>query len=198
MKLKTLALLSAMALASPAYGEIVEFKVTDTAGVPLPNAVVMAEMPNQPTTPTSFDWPNEMSQQNVQFDPFVLVVPKGSEVEFPNRDRFRHHVYSFSRGNRFEIELYGREESRFVTFEKAGVVAVGCNIHDGMIGFIRVVDTPYAAKTDVDRCGNFRPAGRHSQFYHLASSHARERCFSILRCCRRRDRRSGIFAEYAV
>ena len=60
----------------------------------------------------------------------------------------RHHVYSFSTPKKFELKLYGREEARSVTFDRAGVVALGCNIHDSMSGFIIVVDTPYAAQTD--------------------------------------------------
>jgi len=60
----------------------------------------------------------------------------------------RHHVYSFSAAKPFELKLYGRDETRKVRFDKPGVVAVGCNIHDSMVGFIRVVDTPYAGKSD--------------------------------------------------
>ena len=94
------------------------------------------------------DTPREMKQQNIAFVPHVLVVPVGADVVFPNLDRVRHHVYSFSTAKRFELKLYGQEQQRSVHFDKAGLVAVGCNIHDRMSGFIDVVDTPYAAKTD--------------------------------------------------
>ena len=76
------------------------------------------------------------------------AAPVGGQVSFPNKDGVRHHVYSFSPAKRFELKLYGRDESRSVRFEKAGVVALGCNIHDSMVAFIKVVDTPYAAKSD--------------------------------------------------
>jgi hypothetical protein len=89
-----------------------------------------------------------MAQQNMQFQPFVLIVPTGAEVSFPNLDVVLHHVYSFSSAKTFELKLYGHDETRKVRFDKPGVVAVGCNIHDSMVGFIRVVDTPYAAKTN--------------------------------------------------
>src|SRR5262249_4619853 len=69
-------------------------------------------------------------------------------VAFPNLDTVRHHVYSFSAPHPFELKLYGKDETRTVKFDKAGVIALGCNIHDMMVGFIRVVDTPYAVKTD--------------------------------------------------
>jgi hypothetical protein len=97
----------------------------------------------------------EMAQENLQFNPFVLVVPEGAEVLFPNRDRVRHHVYSFARGNAFELELYGREQERSVVFDAQGNVPIGCNIHDDMIAFIRVVDTPHATVTDADGVARF-------------------------------------------
>jgi hypothetical protein len=89
-----------------------------------------------------------MAQQDMTFDPFVLVVPVGAEVSFPNRDPFRHHVYSFSKVKTFELKLYPRGAAPVVKFETPGVVLLGCNIHDSMIAFIDVVDTPFAAKTD--------------------------------------------------
>ncbi len=123
-------------------------KVVDRSGAPVPEAVVT--LPGSGATPQSFPWKMEMAQQGKAFQPFVLIVPTGATVEFPNLDKFRHHVYSFSKGNRFELELYGREEKRTVTFDTEGVAALGCNIHDEMIGYIRVVDTPYAAKSNAE------------------------------------------------
>ena len=96
--------------------------------------------------PSRVSAPFKVEQNDVHFDPFILIVPVGAEVSFPNRDKVRHHVYSFSAAKRFELRLYGRDETRKVLFDKTGVVALGCNIHDQMIGFIVVVDTPYAAK----------------------------------------------------
>ncbi len=72
----------------------------------------------------------------------------GATVAFPNRDTVRHQVYSFSPAKSFELKLYGRDETRTVKFDRVGVIALGCNIHDSMVGFIKVVDTPFAAKTD--------------------------------------------------
>ena len=82
-----------------------------------------------------------------QFGPFVLPVQLGTIVEFPNHDLFRHHVYSFSPAKTFELKLYGGGESQAVTFDKEGVVALGCNIHDTMLAYIYVVGTPYFATT---------------------------------------------------
>ena len=125
--------------------------IRDAAGFAVPDAVVTV-YPAQPgpRTPIKFAWPLRVSQHDLQFDPFVLISPVGAEVAFPNQDKVRHHVYSFSPGNRFELKLYGKEDSRTVAFKSVGVVAIGCNIHDQMVGFIKVVDTPYAIKAGPD------------------------------------------------
>jgi plastocyanin len=103
-----------------------------------------------PLSAARFDWPMQVVLQDLQFHPFVLIAPAGATVAFPNRDRVRHHVYSFSPAHPFELKLYGRDETRTVRFDHPGVIALGCNIHDQMIAFIKVVDTPYAAKTGAD------------------------------------------------
>jgi len=101
--------------------------------------------------------PYVVAQRNIAFEPFVIVVPVGADVAFPNKDAVRHHVYSFSSAHPFELKLYGKDETRRVKFERPGIVALGCNIHDQMIGYIDVVDTPYAVKTDAK--GEARIAG---------------------------------------
>jgi plastocyanin len=100
--------------------------------------------------PIHFDWPLRMQQRNLAFSPFVLIAPVGGTVAFPNLDSVRHNVYSFSPAHPFELKLYGADQTRSVRFDKVGVVALGCNIHDSMTAFIKVVDTPFAAKTNAD------------------------------------------------
>lgn len=143
-----LALLLALALGSPAVAGDLSVSVRDTAGRPVQDAVVTVHpAAGVPRGPIRFAGPLRMTQQDIQFQPYVLIVPVGGTVAFPNLDRVRHQVYSFSRGNRFELQLYGRDESRTHTFTAAGVAALGCNIHDQMLAYIKVVDTPWAAKT---------------------------------------------------
>ncbi len=89
-----------------------------------------------------------MAQKSLQFAPGTLVVAKGSTVAFPNLDQVRHSIYSFSAPARFEIDLYGRDQTRTQSFPIVGSVKLGCNIHDDMRGYIRVTDTPFAGKTD--------------------------------------------------
>lgn len=134
--------------------------VRDSVGKPVPNAVVTV-YPDAgvPGGAIRFPWPYAVAQQNIQFDPFVLVVPVGAVVGFPNKDKVRHHVYSFSAGNKFELKLFGKDESRSVTFKAVGVAAIGCNIHDPMVGFIKVVDTPFAIKTDAAGVATIRGIG---------------------------------------
>jgi plastocyanin len=133
--------------------------VKSASGAPVADAVVTIAAAH--AGPIRFPWTYRMAQQNIQFDPFVLIVPVGADVVFPNLDKVRHHVYSFSPAKTFELKLYGREETRVVHFDKPGVVQLGCNIHDNMIAFIVVVDTPYAAKTDAQGLATLRdvPAG---------------------------------------
>src|SRR5689334_7276108 len=139
----------ACALAAPARAADVVVSLVTPAGKPVSNAVVtLKPQGGVPRGPIRFPWPMTMAQRDMQFEPFVLIVPVCAEVSFPNRDPFRHHVYSFSPAKTFELKLYGKDETRIVKFDKPGVVVLGCNIHDSMSAYIRVVDTPYAVKTD--------------------------------------------------
>lgn len=147
--MRLLSLPACLLLAAPAFSDDLSIRVTTPSGEPVAHAVVSVPGALDPD-PGSSEILFEMAQEDLQFNPFVLVVPEGAEVLFPNRDRVRHHVYSFARGNAFELELYGREQTRSVVFDAQGNVPIGCNIHDDMIAFIRVVDTPHARVTDAD------------------------------------------------
>jgi plastocyanin len=137
------------ALAAPAWAGNLVVTVTMPDGMPLADAVVTLPATSGAPKPI-FPWKQEIAQKKKTFIPFVLVTPVGATVSFPNLDKFRHHVYSFSKGNKFEFDLYGQDETRSVAFKTAGTAALGCNIHDEMVAFVRVVDTPWAAKTDAN------------------------------------------------
>jgi plastocyanin len=119
--------------------------VLDTAGAPIENAVVYAEPENKGSPPVA---PAMIEQRGKQFNPLVSVVQTGTDVTFPNFDSVRHHVYSFSPAKTFELKLYSGVPTSPINFDKAGTVVLGCNIHDNMLAFIQVVDTPYFAKTN--------------------------------------------------
>lgn len=119
--------------------------VTDSSGSAIENAVVYAEPEIKKSLPPA---PAIIEQRGKQFNPLVSVIQTGAEITFPNFDSVRHHVYSFSPAKTFELKLYSGIPTNPVKFDKAGTVILGCNIHDYMVAFIQVVDTPYFAKSD--------------------------------------------------
>jgi plastocyanin len=141
------AVLGALLLANPASAADLTVIVRDGAGHPVADAVAILDVPS-PAAPRPAKF--TINQKNMTFLPFVLVVPVGSTIDFANLDPFRHHVYSFSPAKKFELKLFGQGEVRPVKFDKVGVVAIGCNIHDSMQAFVQVVDTPFAAKSGAD------------------------------------------------
>lgn len=149
MMRRLLPILVALLLAAPAWASDLAVTLKTPSGAPVADAVIVVETAEAaPKGAIHFPGPYRMAQKDMQFTPFVLLVPVGAEVAFPNLDPILHHVYSFSPAKPFELKLYGRDETRRVRFDKPGLISVGCNIHDDMTGFIRVVDTPFAAKTD--------------------------------------------------
>jgi len=97
-----------------------------------------------------------MDQVNRAFVPGVLVVGVGARVEFPNDDSVSHQVYSFSPAKRFQLPLYKGKPHDPALFDRPGLVVLGCNIHDQMVGYIYVTDAPYFGKTDADGSMRFK------------------------------------------
>lgn len=151
-----LALLGTFTLAAPALAAV-SVQVLDAAGQPVPNAVVYAEPANP--LPASSKAPRqvEIEQKNKTFFPLVTVVQTGTPILFPNHDTVRHHVYSFSPAKTFELKLYSGVPGSPVVFDKAGTVVLGCNIHDEIVAFVAVVNTPYFGVSD--RSGTVRLEG---------------------------------------
>jgi plastocyanin len=120
--------------------------VTDAGGAPIANAVIalQGDVPAAAAVPAA----GVMDQRDRQFAPHVLVVQRNASVKFPNSDDIRHQVYSFSPAKPFNLPLYHGVPAEPVTFDKAGQVVLGCNIHDQMLGYIVVVDTPWFGKSD--------------------------------------------------
>ena len=123
-------------------------QIVDENGLPVRDAVVEITPAGSGGGNVRLPGRAAMAQKDLRFTPGTLVIGKGTAVAFPNLDRVRHSIYSFSKPARFEIDLYGRDQTRSRTFNIAGAVSLGCKIHDDMRGYVRVVDTPYAAKTD--------------------------------------------------
>ena len=121
--------------------------VTDANGKPVTDAVVYLEADGGQVLP-KLQKSGEISQKGLKFLPLVTVIQTGSKVYFPNNDKVRHHIYSFSPPHKFDQKLYSGTTAEPQTFDKAGTVVLGCNIHDKMIAYVRIVDTPYFGKTD--------------------------------------------------
>lgn len=115
--------------------------IVDQNNQPLPNAVIEytpLQTTHLSTTQSLEEQIYVMDQINKEFEPHVLIIPENSLVSFPNSDDIRHHVYSFSPAKKFELKLYAGKPKSPVRFNKTGVVVMGCNIHDSMIGYIYV------------------------------------------------------------
>lgn len=145
---------------TPAAAATLTVRVVDAAGHPVSDAVVSLEVPGEPAPRPRVSGSYSVIQQDTRFKPFVSVVPVGATVAFPNFDPFRHHVYSFSAAKRFELKLFAKDQTRSVTFDHAGIVAVGCNIHDTMSAYIFVTDTAWATKVSPGGAANFFNAPR--------------------------------------
>ena len=144
--------------AVPAAAAPLSVRVVDGKGRPVRDAVVTLRPAGVRAAPLALSGRYTVSQKNMQFDPFVLVVPVGANVSFSNFDASKHHVYSFSPAKRFELKLFARDQSRSVKFDKPGVVALGCNIHDAMTAFIVVSDSAWTARTDAQGVVQFDDA----------------------------------------
>ncbi|MBK7952135.1 MAG: methylamine utilization protein [Deltaproteobacteria bacterium] len=89
-----------------------------------------------------------MDQVGLAFVPHVLAVAVGTVVDFPNSDQVRHSIYSFSAAQTFEVKLYRGFEAPPITFDRAGIVVLGCNIHDHMVGYVYVLEAPHFGVSD--------------------------------------------------
>lgn len=152
------------AAARLAAGEVLVI-VKDTKGQPVTDAVVSL-VPLAAPTPDALKPPSEpvaIVQRGQEFDPYVTVIAVGTRVSFPNQDNIRHQVYSLSKTKPFEIPLYGPGAEQTVLFDRPGIVALGCNIHDWMSAYLVVVDTPHYKKTAADGLARLAglPAGRY-------------------------------------
>jgi plastocyanin len=141
----SIALLLASA-ACPAFGGAVSVHLTDADGSLLADAVISLHggpVEFHGTPPVAV-----LEQRDLQFSPSVLAIRVGTEVSFPNLDRVAHHVYSFSETRRFELRLYRGTPDSPVRFQRPGTVVLGCNIHDWMLAYIHVVDSPWFEVAD--------------------------------------------------
>ena len=140
-------LLSAQAVAAVA-ADTLDVTVLDNKGDPVPDVAVYVSYDFTPARRAPGT--AVMDQRDTTFVPHILVVQKGTAVEFPNSDIVAHHVYSFSKPNDFVLPLYKGDPFDPVRFDHDGIVTLGCNIHDHMLAYIVVVDTDIFGVTDAN------------------------------------------------
>jgi hypothetical protein len=121
----------------------VDVKTRSAATTPADTVIVFD--PLDATPPPSHD-AAIIDQVNKRFVPRVSIVRAGTAITFPNSDNIRHQVYSFSRPKTFTLKLYAGSPHTAVNFDQAGLVVLGCNIHDNMVAYVGVVDSPYFAR----------------------------------------------------
>jgi plastocyanin len=137
--------LALAALCGPLEAATLQVQLSDNQGQPLSEAVLWVEPGPPQTAPAGV----HVDQRKRQFVPYILAVQTGTRVSFPNADPINHHVYSFSTAKRFELRLQKSSDApQQVLFDKPGLVTLGCNIHDWMLGFVLVLDSPWFAQTD--------------------------------------------------
>jgi plastocyanin len=138
-------------LMSAAHAAELGVRISSTRGAPVADAVVsvtpqgaaVAVVREPPAT-------HIIDQKDETFIPFVEIFRPGDSVVFRNSDQTRHHVYSFAPARQFEFVLTSGQSSAPLRLEHAGVVAVGCNIHDRMITYLYIGDAPWMTRSGAD------------------------------------------------
>jgi plastocyanin len=161
--------LALVLLCGPAQAAPVEVTVQGSNGRPVAEAVVFLESAAARAGSKPLQGV-EIEQRDRRFTQPVSVVTVGSSVAFPNRDKVRHHVYSFSPTKTFELKLYAGTPANPVVFDKPGIAVLGCNIHDTMAAWVVVVETPFHGLTTAE--GRLRLADVPPGPYRLRSWHA--------------------------
>jgi plastocyanin len=153
-----------MACASfcPAGWAAVSVTVRDSHQQPVADAVIVATADAGTLPAIDTATAAVMDQVHKAFVPTVLVVRAGASVIFPNSDTIAHQVYSFSPPKRFKLGLYRGHPHPPVRFDTPGLVVLGCNIHDRMVGYIFVTDSAYFGTSDQNgRWVGELPAGKY-------------------------------------
>jgi plastocyanin len=138
--------LTAWAVSAAAASLVV--KVTRPDGKPVAGAVVLLHGPPGSKSPPPSNF--IVDQVSQTFTPDLTVIAVGSTVTFPNSDKVSHQVYSFSPAKRFQLPLYRGTPYAPISFVNAGVVTLGCNIHDDMIAYLIATNAGWFGRTGQD------------------------------------------------
>ena len=173
----TLACIAVLALAEPAEAATFVAKILDQDGEPVANAVIALVPDSGSMPPSRLPAEKTIDQRNETFIPLVTIIPKGGRIVFANNDSTTHQVYSFSAIKQFEITLGRGEKSPPFVFDTPGIAALGCNIHDHMIAYAYVAQSPWTAISDSDgraAISNVPAGGYQAQLWHPQLPPARQ------------------------
>lgn len=174
IKNKSIRFLIGAVFLNSAHSAELTVKITDSQGQAVSQAVVYATLENKAQIPSKSK-SIVIDQIDKEFVNRLTVIQTGTSILFPNHDKIRHHVYSFSEAKNFELPLYEGTPEKPIVFEKAGAITLGCNIHDWMSAYIFVVDTPFFKLTndegialiDLPKDGQYRIQAWHPQLKQL-------------------------------
>jgi plastocyanin len=161
-------LLGVAAQASSACAAVVEVQASGSDAKALAETVIFLESREAKAAARPLSGV-EIEQDKRRFTRRITVVTAGTEVTFPNRDTVRHHVYSFSPAKNFELKLYAGKPANPVLFDKSGIAVLGCNIHDTMVAWVVVVETPHHGVADASgtvRLDNVPPGNYRLRSWH--------------------------------
>lgn len=156
----------------PVRGRIMLLERAGAAQHDVGNTVVYLEAPGRVARDTKEALATaDIDMRHREFDPHVQIVRVGGTVSFPNSDPFSHNVFSNSALGAFDLGLYRSGVTRDMTFPRAGVYAIYCNIHARMVSFVVAVPTPWVAEASND--GQFVIASVPAGAYKLHVWHER-------------------------
>lgn len=153
LKLTLLSLLPSILLPIHALAQEIKITVLDHQQQPVADIVAYLE----PLDDIKVEPNNEgieIGQLNKSFTPYISVMQKGSKVTFHNQDDITHHIYSPVGENKFSFKIRSGQSQLKQDFNQVGEIAMGCNIHDWMSGYLLVLDTPYFNKTNAEGVAN--------------------------------------------
>lgn len=141
--------------ALPATASRLSVELKDRSGTAVADAVVTLLRRDGAGPRVTAGATHAIDQKELTFRPYVEVLRPGDAAVFRNSDATRHHVYSFSPVKQFEYVIAPHTAAPAVTLPRNDVVAVGCNIHDGMISYLYVTDAPWVVRTGADGRAEF-------------------------------------------
>jgi plastocyanin len=153
MKRNILVTIIIAALSLAAHAGTISGKVSGVAG----ESVVYVDTIAGKTFPAPTQSP-VIDQKGLLFQPHIVAVQVGTTVEFLNSDSVAHNVFWTSvSGNKklgHNLGTWPKGEKRPFKFDNPGSVALLCNVHPEMAGYVVVSPTPYFAVTD--KSGEFK------------------------------------------